>query len=122
MSTQSPLLKKLSTRYTIMRSVEVLLIALAAGLLVWAITDWIATDTIGRTIGVTLGAAFAALLSLMRTKILSPAAPFLIRHLNNRYPQLQASADLLLADESDIKSDPKNSVGSGSKSIAINLS
>ena len=71
MSTQSPLLKKLSTRYTIMRSVEVLLIALAAGLLVWAVTDWIATDTIGRTIGVTLGAAFAALLSLMRTKILS---------------------------------------------------
>jgi hypothetical protein len=102
MSTQSPLLKKLSTRYTIMRSVEVLLIALAAGLLVWAITDWIATDTIGRTIGVTLGAAFAALLSLMRTKILSPAAPFLIRHLNNRYPQLQASADLLLADESTL--------------------
>jgi hypothetical protein len=102
MSTQSPLLKKLSTRYTIMRSVEVLLIALAAGLLVWAITDWIATDTIGRTIGVTLGAAFAALLSLMRTKILSPAAPFLIRHLNNRYPQLQASADLLLADESGL--------------------
>ena len=102
MSTQSPLLKKLSTRYTIMRSVEVLLIALAAGLLVWAVTDWIATDTIGRTIGVTLGAAFAALLSLMRTKILSPAAPFLIRHLNNRYPQLQASADLLLADESTL--------------------
>lgn len=99
MSTQSPLLKKLSTRYTIMRGVEVLLIALAAGLLAWAITDWIATDTIGRTIGVTLGTAFAALLSLMRTKVLSPAAPFLIHHLNNRYPQLQASADLLLADE-----------------------
>lgn len=102
MSTQSPLLKKLSTRYTIMRGVEVLLIALAAGLLVWAITDWIATDTIGRTIGVTLGTAFAALLSLMRTKVLSPAAPFLIHHLNNRYPQLQASADLLLADESTL--------------------
>jgi hypothetical protein len=98
----SPLLKKLSTRYTLMRSVEVLVTALATGLLAWAISGWIASDGIGRAIAALGASVFAALLAVVRTKVLVPAAPVLIHYLNNRYPQLQASADLLLTDESSL--------------------
>ncbi|MBN8576175.1 MAG: hypothetical protein J0L66_04500 [Cytophagales bacterium] len=93
------LLKKLSARYTFLRGSEVVLLVLAAGVLTWAISGWITTDEIGKICLTTAAVLVAALLATKRTKLLGPPAPFLVHHLNNRYPQLQASADLLLQEE-----------------------
>ncbi|TXI68796.1 MAG: hypothetical protein E6Q41_03610 [Cyclobacteriaceae bacterium] len=97
----SPLLKKLSTRYTLIRGVEVVLLAMAAGLLAWGITGlmWGQSSQIAMAI---VAALVAGVLAAFRAKIFSPPAPFLIHYLNNRYPQVQASADLLLTEESTL--------------------
>ncbi len=97
---KTPLLRRLSMHYAIIRGVEVGLIALAVGLLAGAMAGWIWRDASAQ-IGVALVAAVvAAFLVAWRRKVFMPATPILIHHLNNRYPELQASADLLLKEES----------------------
>lgn len=102
MSAHTPLLKKLGARYVFTRVMEVLLVALAAAILTWAISGWITSDEIGRSIATGVASILMAFLGTIRTKVLVPQAPFLIHYLNNRYPQLQASADLLLKAESSL--------------------
>lgn len=102
MSAHTPLLKKLGARYVFTRVMEVLLVALAAAILTWAISGWITSDEIGRSIAIGVASILMAFLGTIRTKVLVPQAPFLIHYLNNRYPQLQASADLLLKAESSL--------------------
>lgn len=99
---KAPLLKRLSIHYAIIRGVEVGLIALAVGLLAGTIAGWIWRDASAR-IGVALVAAFvAAFQAAWRAKLFRPTIPILIHYLNNRYPELQASADLLLREESSL--------------------
>lgn len=101
-SPTSPLLKKLNTRYTIMRSVEVMLIAAAAGLLAWTIAGWVWNDSSTQLYVAIIAGIVAGVLAAWRAKLFVTTTPFLIHYLNNNYRDLQASADLLVREESTL--------------------
>lgn len=100
--TPSYRLKRLSIRYTLVRSVEVCAVAIAAGFLGWALLGWV---YIGEALrwSLTIGAGVITGLTLAYFRNLFRAdANFLIHYLNNHYPQLEDSADLLTGKEEDL--------------------
>ncbi len=97
--TPSYRLKRLSIRYTLVRSVEVCAVAIAAGFLGWALLEWV---YIGEPLrwSLTIGAGVITGLTLAYFRNLFRAEEnFLIHYLNNHYPQLEDSADLLTGKE-----------------------
>lgn len=95
-------LKRLRTRLVLIKSVEVLTLAFAAGLLVWATSDWLDVSDFSRW-GFTLaGGVVAGFLAAWFHGLFVDDPTFLIRYLNRRYPELEESADLLAQEETEL--------------------
>ncbi|MCW5910475.1 MAG: DUF4175 family protein [Cyclobacteriaceae bacterium] len=95
-------LKRLSIRYTWVRSTEALLLAIAVGLLVWAILGWFRISEMAQWVATIAAVIIVGLALAYFRRLFSPDASFLIRYLNNRYPELEESADLFIANENEL--------------------
>ncbi|HRE68231.1 MAG TPA: hypothetical protein PLM56_12450 [Cyclobacteriaceae bacterium] len=100
--TPSYRLKRLSIRYTLVRGVEVCSIAIAAALLTWAILGWIYVSE-GLRWSVTIAAGIITGLTLAYFRnLFTTDTNFLIHYLNNQYPVLEDSADLLRVENEEL--------------------
>lgn len=100
--TPSYRLKRLNIRYTLVRSVEVCSIAIAAGLLIWAILGWVYVSE-GLRWSVTIAAGIITGLTLAYFRnLFTTDTNFLIHYLNDQYPVLEDSADLLRTEDEEL--------------------
>lgn len=94
--------QQLKFRYRTIQSSEVISIAIAAGLLVWAALGWVSVGELTRwslTLATTLAVGF--MLGYFR-KLFVPDPNFLIRYLNSCYPELEESVDLLTRSDIEL--------------------
>lgn len=95
-------LRQLKRRYLAIKSMEVISMAVAAGLLMWALLGWISIGEWSRW-GLTTTTTLATGFTVGYFRSLFTTDPnFLIRYLNARYPELEESVDLLARSENEL--------------------
>ncbi len=95
-------ISRIRNRYLIVRSLEILLFASAANLLIVGFLHLL-DASVGITITLSLIAAVAIILErVFRYKLIRVSDQVLVRYLNSNYPSLEQSADLLLRDSSSL--------------------
>lgn len=95
-------LKQLHTSYTAIKLVEVATLCLAIGLLTWALLGWINVSDATRWITTILVAAVSGSTMAYFQRLFALDSNLLIRILNNNYPELEESVDLLISDEAEL--------------------
>jgi len=95
-------LKQLQTSYILIKLIEVATLCLAIGLLTWALLGWINVSDLTRWITTILVAGLSAIIMAYFQRLFALDPNLLIRILNNNYPELEESVDLLVSDESEL--------------------
>ncbi|MBX2895543.1 MAG: hypothetical protein KF763_08870 [Cyclobacteriaceae bacterium] len=95
-------LKPLQRSYILIKVVEVATLCLAIGLLTWALLGWINVSDATRWITTILVAGLSAITMAYFQRLFALDSNLLIRILNNNYPELEESVDLLVSDEAEL--------------------
>lgn len=95
-------LKQLQTSYISIKLIEVATLCLAIGLLTWALLGWINVSDATRWITTILVAGLSAITMAYFQRLFALDSNLLIRILNNNYPELEESVDLLISDEAEL--------------------
>jgi bifunctional DNA-binding transcriptional regulator/antitoxin component of YhaV-PrlF toxin-antitoxin module len=95
-------LKQLQTSYILIKLVEVATLCLAIGLLTWALLGWINVSDATRWITTILVAGLSGTTMAYFQRLFALDPNLMIRILNNNYPELEESVDLLISDEAEL--------------------
>lgn len=92
----------LKRRYLLLRAAEIAFLAIAAGLLLFSITSLLGAGTFLSYAISAAGAGAVVVIQVMRYKLIGLTPAVFTVYLNQRYPQLQESADLFLKEEASM--------------------
>lgn len=95
-------LKRLKQRYLLLRSVEICLIAVSVALIVFGVAGLFSIAAFYKIVIATLGAVVAIALMVFRYGLAQLGNKFFASYLNQRFAELNESADLLLISETEL--------------------
>src|SRR5882757_4405218 len=96
-------LSKLKRKYFLYRFAEITLLSLGLALLVYSIIDWFLVESLLIRIFITILSSFSLMMVLFyRHKLYRLNDHSFTQFLNQNFPQLKESADLMLFDEQEL--------------------
>jgi hypothetical protein len=95
-------IKKLKQRYFAYRLIEIILVAIGVGVITNSFVDLLIGDLVIRVFVAILFAAISFVILFLQHRLHQLNENALVRYLNQRYPQLDQSADLLLRENKEL--------------------